>query len=68
MAEETKQIHRCGLCEGEFDSEEAYCEHKCEATGFAPTEPEHHGEHFEKIQEAALARGEARKEETEEVA
>ena len=63
MTEETQkeQVHVCGQCAAEFPSEEAYCDHKCEATGFAPTEPEHQGEHFKKIQEAALARGEEKK-------
>ncbi len=62
MTEEMTQQHVCGQCKNVFVSEEAYCEHKCESTGFSPTEPEHHGERFEKIQEAAIARGEERKE------
>lgn len=58
MSEETTQQHVCGQCKNVFVSDEEYLDHKCELTGFNPTEPEHHGAHFKKIQEAALRRGE----------
>lgn len=35
------QVHVCGACKGEFESEVAYVEHECEATGFTPKDKEH---------------------------
>lgn len=55
------QIHICSVCGKEFDSEQGYLDHKCEVTGFTPTEIEHQGEEFKAISEAAIARGEAKK-------
>lgn len=55
------QIHKCGKCDGEFDSEESYVAHACEATGFTPADAEHQGPEFVAVQEAAVARGEERK-------
>lgn len=55
------QIHICGRCKAEFDSEEAYNGHTCPETGVTPADPEHHGEEFLAVQEAALKRGEERK-------
>lgn len=50
---------KCGQCENQYTSEE-YLDHTCEKTGFKPTEPEHLGERFAKVSEAALKRGEKR--------
>ena len=56
------QIHKCGRCGKEFKTEKEYCDHMCEATGFTPKDADHQGEDFKAVQEAALKRGEARKE------
>lgn len=55
--------HVCGQCNIAFDSEQGYLDHTCAATGFTPTDPQHLGEDFALVQEEALARGEARKDE-----
>jgi hypothetical protein len=34
-----EQIHICGQCEEQFNSEEGYLSHECEATGQIPGEP-----------------------------
>jgi len=52
----------CGKCLQEFKSDEDYASHVCEVSGLTPLDPEHLGEHFLKIQEKALERGEVRKE------
>lgn len=55
----------CGQCNKEFKDNEAYLKHKCEKTGFTPTQPEHFdatsGGRFSLQSKAALARGEAKK-------
>jgi len=51
----------CSKCEGEFKDEAGYLAHECAKTGFKPTDPAHQGKRFAKVQEAALARGKARK-------
>lgn len=51
------QTHKCGRCDKSFKTEDAYLNHECAATGYKPTEPEHHGPEFAAISEAALARG-----------
>lgn len=51
----------CGKCNGAFETDDLYVRHLCSETGFAPVMPEHQGEGFAAIQQAALARGEARK-------
>lgn len=56
------QKHICGVCSNEFDTVEAYLAHTCGGTGFKPTEPEHQGEDFSLIQDAALRRGAAKAE------
>lgn len=60
---EQAQKHICGVCSDEWLTEEEYLAHVCPGTGFAPTEPEHQGPEFLAVQEAALARGEERREE-----
>ena len=61
----SKEIHKCGTCEGSFKTEAEYLEHKCDSTGHKPTEVAHQdtltGGKFSKASEAALKRGEARK-------
>lgn len=52
--------HICGQCRLGFNTDEEYCNHKCNATGFSPQEPEHLGEDFVAISEAALQRGNRR--------
>jgi hypothetical protein len=54
--------HICGKCGKEFATEEEYLGHVCEVTGFTPRDMEHQGEDFKAISDAAIARGEARKE------
>lgn len=58
--------HICGACEQSFLSDEEYCSHVCPNTNFQPTEVEHQdaltGGRFSKIAEAAIARGDAKKE------
>lgn len=51
------QIHKCGKCKAEFDSEDAYINHTCETTGKTPADIEHLGPEFALISEAALKRG-----------
>jgi len=58
--EETKK-HICGQCGEGFDTEDQYLDHKCAKTEYTPRDPEHQGESFKAISEAALARGEAKK-------
>lgn len=53
-------MHICGQCLKQFKSEAEYLAHKCEKTGVAPTDPKSMGENYEAIQNAALARGEAK--------
>ena len=53
--------HFCGQCELSFGSEKEYNEHVCKVTGFNPTQPEHLGERFKRVSEAALKRGSERK-------
>lgn len=55
--------HICGQCNQQFTSEEEYLIHKCATTGFTPKEPDHLGPEFKAISEAAVARGEARRNE-----
>ena len=55
------QIHKCGLCGKEFDSEEKYVAHTCPETGVTPADPENLGPEFAAVSEAALKRGEERK-------
>lgn len=56
------EIHKCGTCEAEFDSEKGYLNHTCEASGFRPTNPKHlvntTTPEFEAVSDAALRRGE----------
>ena len=47
----------CGSCKKQFKTDKGYCNHKCEVLGFKPTDPRIMGEHYEKIQNAALKRG-----------
>jgi len=51
----------CGPCGKVFKSNEAYLKHKCEKTGFNPTQIEHQdaltGGRFSLQSKAALARG-----------
>lgn len=49
--------HICGRCRLGFLTEEEYCQHTCMDTGYTPQDPEHLGEAFRLIQEAALKRG-----------
>ena len=46
-----------------FETEEAYLDHVSPISGFKPTEPGFNGPAFALVQQGALARGEARKEE-----
>lgn len=55
------QVHVCGKCSGEFETDEQYCDHQCETTGFTPKQAENLGEEFAAVQQAAIERGEARK-------
>lgn len=52
--------HVCGACHTVFEKLSYYLEHECK-DGKTPTDPAHLGPAFEKISEAAMARGEARK-------
>ncbi|HEY1249358.1 MAG TPA: hypothetical protein VGE97_10245 [Nitrososphaera sp.] len=52
--------HVCGQCELGFMTEEEYCNHTCDKTGFTPAEPEHLGEEFALISASAQKRGEIR--------
>lgn len=56
--------HICNICGKEFETDEAYCEHKCD-TGYTPKDMEHQDiltdGKFSEISEAALMRGEQRK-------
>ena len=56
----------CGQCNKEFKDDEVYLKHKCEKTGFTPTQPEHFdatsGGRFSLQSKAALARGAKRAE------
>jgi len=55
----------CSSCGKVFTTKAAYLKHKCEKTGFTPTQAEHFdalsGGRFSLQSQAALARGEARK-------
>ena len=55
----------CGACGKVFDDNAGYLKHKCEKTGFYPTQNEHQdaltGGRFSLQSKAALARGEARR-------
>jgi len=55
------QIHVCGQCNEQFETEKLYIDHICEVTGKQPSNPEHLGAAFIAQSEAALKRGEARK-------
>lgn len=55
------QLHKCGQCFEKFETEEGYLEHVCKRTDKVPTDQEHLGTKAAKVSEAALARGEARK-------
>lgn len=65
MPEEKKQLHVCGQCSEKFESEEAYLEHECKATGYHPTDIEHM-EDSARISAAALERGEEKKKKEDE--
>lgn len=62
----SKQIHKCGNCEGKFTEEQDYLDHEC-TTGFTPKDIEHQDEltggEFSKVSESAIKRGEEKKEE-----
>jgi hypothetical protein len=49
--------HICGRCNDEFLTEQEYLDHVCAATGYQPTDPQHHGPEFAAVQKAALERG-----------
>lgn len=55
--------HNCGLCKVGFDTDEEYCGHACGVTGVTPADIEHQGPEFIAISEAALKRGEDKKNE-----
>jgi hypothetical protein len=59
--QDTSPAHVCSPCGRGFATEEEYCAHKCEATGFKPTEIDHHGDEGKAIAEAAQKRGAERK-------
>ena len=61
MTKQLKIKEVCSKCEVGFATEQEYLDHVCPKTGFKPTQPEHLGEQFKKISEAALKRGEDRK-------
>lgn len=50
----------CGQCNGKFSDEEAYLGHKCPETGRKPSDPTPDDD---PIAQAALARGEQRRDE-----
>jgi hypothetical protein len=52
----------CGQCKQEFATLVEEHAHICPSTGFTPQQPEHYGEELQRVSEAALQRGEARKE------
>ncbi len=54
--------HVCSPCGKEFDTEEQYLDHECSVSGVTPRDPKNLGSDFKSVQEAALKRGEARKE------
>ncbi len=60
--EEVPEVHCCGKCGGKWKTDAEYLNHKCKITSFKPTDPKHLGPQFAKVQTAALARGEAKKE------
>ena len=65
MSEKTELLpekHVCGQCQEEFETEDQYLDHECPATGFTPRDPEHLGDDFKAVSEAALARGAAQQE------
>ena len=45
-----------------FETEDDYLNHQSPISGFKPTEAEFFGEHYKLIQQGALKRGDARKE------
>ena len=53
--------HVCGQCDTEFGTVDEYLDHECENTGFTPRDPEHLGEDFQAVSQAALERGEEQK-------
>lgn len=59
------QIHKCGRCTIEFDTEAEYCSHICD-TGFTPADVEHQdiltGGQFSLQSAEALKRGAERSE------
>lgn len=62
---EETQKHVCGRCshikgEGVFATRDEYLAHKCQKTGFKPTQLEHLGKVFESVSKKALERGEAK--------
>lgn len=55
---------RCGQCNGEFNDDPEFLDHLCPEAGCRPVDPQFMGPDFQAIQEAAISRGEARREET----
>lgn len=53
----------CGICKKEFKDDKTYLEHKCEVTGYKPTQPEHQVE-SENIRLAGFANTIAKKEQS----
>lgn len=64
MTEKSSKV-TCSPCQKVFSTNAAYLKHKCEKTGFTPTQAEHFDAltngRFSLQSQAALARGEARK-------
>lgn len=58
---ETQEKVICGQCKQEFASLEEEHNHVCSTTGFTPKDPQHYGEELQRVSQAALQRGEARK-------
>lgn len=58
-------MHVCGRCKNQYDTEEQYLNHTCPETNQTPKDPEHLGPRFATVQQKALERGEARKEQEE---
>lgn len=61
------QIHKCGVCSGEFATEKKYLDHICKKTGYQPSDFRHQvalDPQYEQKSQAALARGVARAEKT----
>jgi len=54
--------HIDGLTGAVFETEEAYLNHVSPVTGKTPKDPEHLGENFKRVSDAAVARGDVRKE------